>query len=105
MDIMMHRSNGVDVAVELHRRFKQAVGASRRASITLTETLGDARAATIRTNLDRQRMPPLVAMTGNTSLANVETYKNVGFRHVLPKPFDIAAMLSTLEACVPPGPR
>jgi CheY-like chemotaxis protein len=45
-------------------------------------------------------MPPLVAMTANTSLANIETYKRAGFRRVLPKPFDVKAMVSVIEACL-----
>jgi hypothetical protein len=40
----------------------------------------------------------MVAMTGNTSLQNIETYKNAGFCGVLAKPFDVVALQATLEA-------
>jgi CheY-like chemotaxis protein len=169
MDIMMERSNGVDVAVELRACFKAG---ARRSSITqFTELYGssmddgdgvtvaasadgdeadrrrvDARVAPLDVSGDhrfesfdaaaaavsmtraspprrlrsqsqpssecavivdspslrraRCTMPPLVAMTANTSLANIETYKRAGFRRVLPKPFDVKAMVSVIEACL-----
>ncbi len=68
LDIMMRRSNGVDVLVDLKKRFE---GSS-------TE------------------LPPVVAMTGNTSLQDLATYKQVGFVHVLGKPFDMDGLKSTL---------
>ena len=68
LDIMMRRSNGVDVLVELRRQF--------------------AGSAT--------PLPPVVAMTGNTSLQDLATYKQVGFVHVLGKPFDLDGLKSTL---------
>jgi CheY-like chemotaxis protein len=86
LDIMMRRSNGVDVAVELRRVFSSAAVSSSGA-------------AAVARHRDRRQLPPIVAMTGNTSLANIETYKRAGFCHVLPKPFDIAALQSTLEVC------
>ena len=68
LDIMMRRTNGVDVLVDLKKRFE--------GSLT--------------------PLPPVVAMTGNTSLQDLATYKHVGFVHVLGKPFDMDGLKSTL---------
>jgi CheY-like chemotaxis protein len=118
LDIMMRRSNGVDVAVELRRVFRDAAvdadGASAAAasamlvaqstSTAMTPTVAQAprtdRASfSSASSGERYRLPPIVAMTGNTSLQNIETYKRAGFWHVLPKPFDVSGVQSTLVAC------
>jgi CheY-like chemotaxis protein len=90
LDIMMRRTNGVDVAVDLRRSFRAAAAAlpSRDA--------GTARPP-------RFCLPPIVAMTGNTSLQNIDTYRRAGFCHVLPKPFDVGGVLSTLVTCTLAG--
>jgi CheY-like chemotaxis protein len=93
LDIMMRRSNGVDVAVDVRRLFNDADLAMRVWSATQSATV-------VETLAPRFQMPPLVAMTGNTSLANIQTYKQAGFRHVLPKPFDVTGMQGTLDATV-----
>jgi CheY-like chemotaxis protein len=171
LDIMMRRSNGVDVAVELRRRFGEVEsaesserGGSRSASSggdggggattsrsdggmprsastaasapgvgsdaarprsskvrprpeppadldfttssDATCSTGSAAPATARKSVvghrrrgERSMLPPIVAMTGNTSLQDVETYRRAGFRHVLPKPFDIASLQALLVQC------
>jgi CheY-like chemotaxis protein len=85
MDIMMRRTNGVDVAVELRQMFRDAASA--------------ASAAAPAARPEWCRLPPIVAMTGNTSLQNIETYKRAGFCHVLPKPFDVGGVQSALSVC------
>ena len=44
-------------------------------------------------------LPPVVAMTGNTSLKDMMTYKAAGFVHLLGKPFDAEALKTALKAC------
>jgi CheY-like chemotaxis protein len=109
LDIMMQRSNGVDVAVELRRLFRMAGGTSGGVcGATPTDAdvavhslaapvTGDCASSDHSWERQRHRLPPIVAMTGNTSLQNIETYKLAGFRHVLPKPFDVSGLLSTLQ--------
>ncbi len=70
---MMRRTNGVDVLVELRGKFNGKNCASS--------------------------LPPVVAMTGNTSLSDLETYKAVGFVHVLGKPFDNDGLKAALRVC------
>ena len=71
LDIMMRRTNGVDVLVDLSRRFAGSV----------------------------TPLPPVVAMTGNTSLQDMLTYQQAGFVHLLGKPFDGAALEHALSVC------
>ncbi len=129
MDIMMRRTNGVDVAVELRQMFRDAAsaviaaseGVNAPASSVLTSvSLCDSRedcdtsgssadsgcsptsthkpsGSCAAAHLERCRLPPIVAMTGNTSLQNIETYKRAGFCHVLPKPFDVGGVQSALS--------
>jgi CheY-like chemotaxis protein len=132
LDIMMRRSNGIDVAVQLRQLASAArhafaaalqaeaeecvaaaaaaaVGqaASSTCDVTDVSTTGlgtgglasDSAGAVSKLDARRFKLPPIVAMTGNTSLANIETYKQAGFRHVLPKPFDVTGLQATLEAC------
>ena len=71
LDIMMRRTNGVDVLVDLTKKFKNS----------------------------GLPLPPVVAMTGNTSLTDMMTYKAAGFVHLLGKPFDNDALVAALKAC------
>lgn len=41
-------------------------------------------------------LPPVLAMTANTSLADITNYKRAGFTNVLGKPFDMATLRSKL---------
>jgi CheY-like chemotaxis protein len=92
LDIVMQRSYGVDVATDLMKRF---VGASRRRPAITDGPSGGA-------SDPRRLLPPVVAMTGNSSLEDCETYRRAGFSHVLSKPFDIVGLRATIDACVPP---
>jgi CheY-like chemotaxis protein len=78
MDIMMVRSNGVDVVIDVLNRFGLAdendEGMHR---IECTP-------------------PPFIAMTANTSLTDITNYKHAGFVNVLGKPFDAGALKSKL---------
>jgi CheY-like chemotaxis protein len=76
LDIMMRRTNGVDVLVDLRKKFEDATGSA---------------------------LPPVVAMTGNTSLNDMVTYKAAGFVHLLGKPFDNDALKAALKLCVKLG--
>jgi CheY-like chemotaxis protein len=69
LDIMMRRTIGVDVLVELKKKFANSV----------------------------PPLPPVVAMTGNTSLQDMMMYKDAGFVHLLGKPFDNEGLKTALR--------
>ena len=66
LDIMMTRSNGVDVVVDLRKEFGTHV------------------------------LPPIVAMTANATLTDIAMYKKAGFAAVLSKPFDLSSLRTTI---------
>ena len=45
-------------------------------------------------------LPPVVAMTGNTSLSDMLLYQSAGFAHLLGKPFDADGLCAALRVCV-----
>ena len=69
MDIMMARSNGVDIMLDLHARSVKC-GATP--------------------------LPPVYAMTANTSVDDLCVYKEAGFAGVLGKPFSYEQLKSKL---------
>ena len=83
MDIMMARSNGVDVAVDVKARFAGGV----KANATPMPRL----------------LPQMVAMTANTSLSDLGNYKRAGFANVLGKPFDVGSLKAMLTQFAPPA--
>jgi CheY-like chemotaxis protein len=74
LDIMMRRTNGVDVLVELKEKFANSV----------------------------PPLPPVVAMTGNTSLQDMLMYQEAGFAHLLGKPFDNNALKTAIATPLVP---
>ena len=49
-------------------------------------------------------LPPVVAMTGNTSLSDMLLYQSAGFVHLLGKPFDADGLSTALRACAKARP-
>ena len=45
---------------------------------------------------------PVVAMTGNASLEDRTRFLSIGFRSVLPKPFEVADLKEVMAKCVGP---
>lgn len=72
LDIMMVRTNGVDVALTLRGAFEGSP----------------------------TPLPPLVAMTANTSAREAQIYKSAGFIHLLAKPFDNAKLRAALHVAL-----
>ena len=103
MDIMMRRSNGVDVVVELMKAYtscSSGPASMKGAPGSFSDEpdrdhrhsdWSDGPAA-------RTVLPPILAMTANTSLSDLAMYRQVGFSSVLPKPFDAAALRAKLTA-------
>jgi CheY-like chemotaxis protein len=92
MDIMMVRSNGVDVVVEVRSRFENTPAPTpspTRARAGSAEAFSPAVPS-------QCRLPPFIAMTANTSLADITNYKRAGFVNVLGKPFDLSALRTKL---------
>jgi CheY-like chemotaxis protein len=86
MDIMMVRSNGVDVVVDVKSKF----GATPTINIDMQPH-----------GLSPHVLPPFIAMTANTSLADITNYKRAGFVNVLGKPFDLSALRTKLATYKP----
>ena len=103
LDIMMRRTNGVDVLVDLRQRFPDEAevrrvadeaGAGAASGGSSDGVSGSHGGAALRP------LPPVVAMTGNTSLSDMVTYESAGFVHLLGKPFDNDGLRVALKACV-----
>lgn len=88
MDIMMTRTNGVDAVIDLGTKFDTTPLSTPHSS---------------RSNLQGgvcpTLLPPIIAMTANTSLADITSYKRAGFANVLGKPFEVATLKAKLLAC------
>jgi CheY-like chemotaxis protein len=97
MDIMMVRSNGVDVVIDVLARF----GSTPAATPASVEKAGGSSDSLSRPLTIPHAPPPFIAMTANTSLADITNYKRAGFVNVLGKPFDLSALRTKLLACRP----
>lgn len=85
MDIMMVRSNGVDVVCDLRAKFEGGESTPHGSHGSYGPENG-------------HTLPPILAMTANTSLSDITSYRNAGFANVLGKPFDVGTMRAKLLA-------
>jgi CheY-like chemotaxis protein len=92
MDIMMVRSNGVDVVIDMRNSYDNTPVPTPSPSRTRAGSADGFSLAP----LSPYRLPPFIAMTANTSLADITNYKRAGFVNVLGKPFDLSALRSKL---------
>jgi CheY-like chemotaxis protein len=97
MDIMMVRSNGVDVVIDVLARF----GSTPAATPASVEKAGGSSDSLSRPLTIPHAPPPFIAMTANTSLADITNYKRAGFVNVLGKPFDLSALRTKLATYKP----